>query len=72
MELHVRVGKEASEEGRRPRAILAPGIPTQEEDDHHNLTEIPFRTWFPSRVLGRARGRPRRRRAWQGAKTPKR
>ena len=48
---------EAEEEAQQPRALRDPGAPTSKEIAEHNLTHIPFRSWCPSCVVGKARDR---------------
>ena len=42
------------EEGTRPLATRISSAPTQIEIDEHNLTHVPFRSWWKRCVCGRA------------------
>lgn len=56
-DIELDIEEERSEGGRIPRTLRGPGTPTQEEVDQRNTIHIPFRSWCPARVAGRARGR---------------
>lgn len=59
------IEEEESEEGRKPRTLRAPGMPTQEEVDVHSVTHLPYRSWCHACMAGRARSRPHRKGAGQ-------
>ena len=40
------------------KTLTDPGKPTQAEIDRHNVNHLPFRSWCPQCVAGRARDRP--------------
>ena len=48
------------EEARVPRIPRDPGAPTEEEVEKHNVTHMPFRSWFPACVEGKARDKAHR------------
>lgn len=60
------VEEEVSQEGRKPKSLRDLGLPSKEEGDIHNMTHLPFRSWCPSCVTGRARDRPHRKGGGQG------
>ena len=49
-----------SEEARAPEVLRDPGAPTQKEIEEHNTTHLPFRSWCPHCVTGKAQDRPHR------------
>ena len=49
-----------SEEGRQPEVLRDPGAPTSKDIEEHNVTHIPFRSWCPHCVTGKAQDRPHR------------
>ena len=51
-----------SDEARAPEVLRDPGAPTQKELDEHNTTHLPFRSWCPHCVAGKAQDRPHRMR----------
>ena len=48
-------------EGVAPKVARDPGQPTAIEKVAHNVTHVPYRSWCPHCVRGRAKGRQRRR-----------
>ena len=52
---------EASEEGMRPKWKLNPQTPTPAEWSEHCKTHLPFRSWCPMCVQGRAKADPHNR-----------
>ena len=48
-------------EGVAPKVARDPGQPTAIEKAAHNVTHVPYRSWCPHCVRGRAKGRQRRR-----------
>ena len=51
-----------SEEARPPEVLRDPGAPTSKEIEEHNATHLPFRSWCPYCVTGKAQDRPHRMR----------
>ena len=49
-----------SEEARAPEVLRDPGAPTAKEIEEHNTTHLPFRSWCPHCVTGKAQDRPHR------------
>ena len=47
-----------SGEARAPEVLRDPGAPTQKEIEEHSVTHLPFRSWCPYCVTGKAHGRP--------------
>ena len=56
-------GDAAEDEVRRPTMRRAPGEPAKQEIIEHNLTHLPFRSWRPCCVAGKAK-------QWPHHKTP--
>ena len=57
----VEVGRESEDEGggvRRPRKMLDPKEPSEEERKDHALTHLPFRSWCRHCVRGRGKEEP--------------
>ena len=52
------IGLETEEEAREPRVLRDPGAPTEAEVEKHNITHMPFRSWCPACVEGKARYKP--------------
>ena len=48
------------EEARPPEVLRDPGAPTQKELEDHSITHLPFRSWCPHCVSGKAQDRPHR------------
>ena len=48
----------ASEEAQLPEVLRDPGAPTKKELEEHNTTHLPFRSWCPHCVAGKAQDRP--------------
>ena len=48
-------------EGIAPKVIRDPGQPTAKQRQEHEVTHVPYRSWCPHCVRGRAKGRPRKR-----------
>ena len=53
---------EAIEEGLEAKVMSKPSDPTQDEIDRHMATHIPFRSWCPHCVAGKAKNNRHRRR----------
>ena len=49
-----------SEEARPPEVLRDPGAPTKKEMEEHYTTHLPFRSWCPHCVAGKAQDRPHR------------
>ena len=49
-----------SEEARPPEVLRDPGAPTKRELEEHSTTHLPFRSWCPHCVAGKAQDRPHR------------
>ena len=49
-----------SEEARPPEVLRDPGAPTKKELEEHSTTHLPFRSWCPHCVAGKAQDRPHR------------
>jgi hypothetical protein len=48
--------EEAQEsEAREPKTLRDPGAPTPAEVERHNVTHMPYRSWCPACVEGKAR-----------------
>ena len=56
----MRLREDEEEEARRPRGLRDPGAPTQAEIEEHNLTRLPYRSWCPACIAGKARDRAHR------------
>ena len=61
-EVHVPVEEgveecEVQTEAQRPNALRDPGTPTAQEVAEHCVTHMPYRSWCPSCVAGKARDR---------------
>ena len=50
-----------SEEARELEVLRDPGAPTPKEVEDHNVTHLPFRSWCPRCVSGKAQDRPHKR-----------
>ena len=61
------------EQGRRPQVLRGPPRVSRQEREEHELTHVPYRSWCPYCVKGRARNTPHRRAVGQGRSeaTPK-
>ena len=46
-----------TEEAREPVLLRDPGLPTPKEVEQHNVTHMPFRSWCPHCVNGKAKDR---------------
>ena len=57
-----------SEEARAPEVLRDPGAPTPKEIEEHNVTHMPFRSWCPHCVAGKAQERPHRKQERQSEK----
>ena len=53
------------DEVRGPKLLKDPGAPSPAEVERHNVTHMPYRSWCPICVEGRARDRPHRHQAGQ-------
>ena len=53
------VGQDA-EEAVEVKAPKVPVRPTQDEVEKHNITHLPFRSWCPCCVAGKAKSEPHR------------
>ena len=58
---HVETVEEDGSEARRPKIPADPGRPTQREAGEHEVCHIPFRSWCPYCVKGKAVSSPHRR-----------
>ena len=58
----IKCQEDESEEARRPEVLRDPGAPTPKEIEEHNVTHLPFRSWCPHCVSGKAQDRHHRRR----------
>ena len=56
-EIQLDVEAETTEEARTPATLRDPGAPTEAEVEAHNVTHMPYRSWCPSCVAGKARDR---------------
>ena len=52
--------EQESEEARAPEVLRDPGAPTKKEMEEHYTTHLPFRSWCPHCVAGKAQDRPHR------------
>ena len=52
--------EQLSEEARPPEVLRDPGAPTMKEQEEHSITHLPFRSWCPHCVAGKAQDRPHR------------
>ena len=59
---------EVEEEAREPRVLRDPGAPTEAETERHNVTHLPFRSWCPACVEGKARDKLHKKQEEQEAK----
>ena len=50
--------EEQAGEVRRPRKVLDPREPTEEERKEHELTHLPFRNWCGHCIRGRGKEEP--------------
>ena len=55
--------EEAGDEAKVPNADKLPARPSQEEVDQHMLTHLPFRSWCPHCVRGKAKRRAHRKKS---------
>ena len=53
--------EEETEEANNPILLKDPGKPSAREIEQHNITHMPFRSWCPSCVAGKATNRAHRR-----------
>ena len=53
--------KDEEEEAREPVVMTTPKTVSRREREDHNLTHLPFRSWCPHCVMGRAKSHPHRR-----------
>ena len=58
----------ASEEAKKPEVLRDPGAPTPREVEEHNVTHLPFRSWCPHCVSGKAQYRHHKQREGQDKK----
>ena len=54
-----------SEEAKTPEVLRDPGAPTPKEVEQHNVTHLPFRSWCPHCVSGKAQDRSHKKRETQ-------
>ena len=66
-EMHLEVEEEAGE-AREAKTLRDPGAPTEAEVERHNVTHLPFRSWCPACVEGKARDRKHKKQADQDFK----
>ena len=57
-----------SEEAKPPEVLRDPGAPTPREIEEHNVTHMPFRSWCPHCVAGKAQERPHKKQERQSEK----
>ena len=57
-----------SEEAKPPEVLRDPGAPTPREIEEHNVTHMPFRSWCPHCVAGKAPERPHKKQERQSEK----
>ena len=57
--------EDVSEGEAKTNVMRNPGSPTQEELDRHYVTHMPFRSWCPVCVQGKARGKPTLPPSWE-------
>ena len=57
-----------SEEAKSPEVLRDPGAPTPKEVEQHNVTHLPFRSWCPHCVSGKAQDRQHKKRENQDEK----
>ena len=55
-------GEEVNGEEAKTKVLKIPGCPTREELDRHYTTHMPFRSWCPICVQGKAKENPHYRR----------
>ena len=53
--LDIELECEEEEEAREPCVLRDSGAPTESEVERHNVTHMPFRSWCPACVEGKAR-----------------
>ena len=56
---------DVEEEAREPQVLRDPGAPTEAEVEKHNVTHLPFRSWCPACVEGKARDKHHKKREYQ-------
>eukprot|EP00974_Lingulodinium_polyedra_P074823 7250346-Lingulodinium_polyedra.AAC.1 len=61
---------EEGEEGRRPICIKEEQAPSQEEVQEHMASHVPFRSWCPFCIKGKAKSSPHRRKKDEGSDVP--
>ena len=61
---------EATEEGIEAKLMSKPIEPTQEEIDKHMATHIPFRSWCPHCVMGKAKNNKPQKRKESSSEVP--
>ena len=67
------VSKQDEDEARKPKMRRSPEEPTRQEREEHELTHLPFRSWCPCCIAGKARQWAHKRRAnekEEGDETP--
>jgi hypothetical protein len=58
------------EEARRPKVLRDPCAPKKEEIEEHCINHMPYRSWCPSCVAGKARDRPHRKQGVREGEIP--
>ena len=57
-ERHEDDDKEEADEAEKPRVCVDPGRPSRKEIEEHEVTHMPFRSWWPHCVRGRGQATP--------------
>ena len=66
----MREQEEESEEAKGAKGARVPTKPSQEEVEEHMLTHLPYRSWCPHCVRGKAKGKPHKRRKQEDKEVP--
>ena len=60
--------EEVTEEAKKAEVLRYPSAPAPKEVEEHNVTHLPFRSWCPLRVSGKAQDRRHKKRDGQDAR----
>ena len=60
-ECEVELQEPTDQEAQSPKTLTSPITPTQKEIDEHYINHLPYRSWCPCCVMGRANEDPHRK-----------
>ena len=66
--VEIECGEKESDEAKTPEVLRDPGAPTPKEVDQHNATHLPFRSWCPHCLSGKAQDQHHKKREEQDEK----